>query len=574
MNVPNLPSSCPCCSPVAPGTLWVSSEADRLRSCLVHHPGRELSRLTPSNYQWHMFDDLLDPKTAKEEHDRLVQVLRVLGVEVHSFKDLLQGVFERMSAPDRREFLTRVREIHPGTSQFVFNRLEEMEGARVVQALIEGVAAEGSFAAEVEDVAYFVEPMANLLFMQDIAAVVGKKIVQGYMAHLVRLKEEVVMEEILRHHEVFGPSGSAKLWMDPEFRGRHRMARKVYDYLRVEAARVSLNIKSLALSPEEEAVDRDASSLKLVLELEDAYLAAGPHFTVEGGNILTLGGRSALGERKMVALLAHNARTSADAIDELAYRLLRPVSKDKGSPVGAVLVVDFQDPEERAGHLDTRVMVIGPSLLLVDRTLVEPPDGPGARFYVMHLGQKASPPALAEGDEVTIPLKVTMEKMSGLEEALSTAFRVSQLQEEPPEVRFVPPWDLWKGPEEGTPDHESGVHPTERWVQIQQRVWANALNTLTVAPGVLLGFERHRKFYEDKTIGLGATCIASEALLDPGGRFGGKSCCSLLSVVRDEAREGGTVMILVPGDELSRAQGGPRSLVMPLLRLNNGEEVP
>jgi len=51
------------------GTLGVHSEVGQLRQAIVHRPGLELSRLTPSNCDELLFDDVLWAVKAREEHD-------------------------------------------------------------------------------------------------------------------------------------------------------------------------------------------------------------------------------------------------------------------------------------------------------------------------------------------------------------------------------------------------------------------------------------------------------------------------------------------------------------------------
>ncbi|MEP7126544.1 MAG: hypothetical protein ABJE95_36775, partial [Byssovorax sp.] len=57
-NSKKAPPPCGCVEPRV-GDLFLASEADRLRSCVVHVPGREIERLIPANYRWHLYDDLL-----------------------------------------------------------------------------------------------------------------------------------------------------------------------------------------------------------------------------------------------------------------------------------------------------------------------------------------------------------------------------------------------------------------------------------------------------------------------------------------------------------------------------------
>ena len=70
-------------------TYHVDSEIGRLRQVILHRPGLELGRLTPTNVKSLLFDDILWAKRAREEHDAFAQVLRDRGVTVHYFGQLL-----------------------------------------------------------------------------------------------------------------------------------------------------------------------------------------------------------------------------------------------------------------------------------------------------------------------------------------------------------------------------------------------------------------------------------------------------------------------------------------------------
>ena len=62
--------------------LGVHSEVGRLRKVMVHRPGLEHTRLTPSNAEELLFDDVLWVSRAKTEHDTFCEVMRERGVEV------------------------------------------------------------------------------------------------------------------------------------------------------------------------------------------------------------------------------------------------------------------------------------------------------------------------------------------------------------------------------------------------------------------------------------------------------------------------------------------------------------
>ena len=80
----------------------VDSEAGRLRRVILHRPDLELKRLTPSNKDALLFDDVLWVRRARAEHDGFADVLRDRGVQVHLFGDLLA---ETLKVPGAREWL-------------------------------------------------------------------------------------------------------------------------------------------------------------------------------------------------------------------------------------------------------------------------------------------------------------------------------------------------------------------------------------------------------------------------------------------------------------------------------------
>ena len=69
--------------------LQVNSEAGRLRQAILHHPGKEIELMTPSNHDALLFEDILFLEQACEEHNRFKEVLKKLGVQVLLLEDLL-----------------------------------------------------------------------------------------------------------------------------------------------------------------------------------------------------------------------------------------------------------------------------------------------------------------------------------------------------------------------------------------------------------------------------------------------------------------------------------------------------
>ena len=67
----------------------VHSEVGKLRKVMVHRPDLSLQRLTPSNHDELLFDDVLWVERAQHEHDQFVARMRERGVEVFHLHELL-----------------------------------------------------------------------------------------------------------------------------------------------------------------------------------------------------------------------------------------------------------------------------------------------------------------------------------------------------------------------------------------------------------------------------------------------------------------------------------------------------
>src|SRR5215467_13503616 len=80
--------------------LGVHSEVGRLRRVMVHRPGLEHTRLTPSNAEELLFDDVLWVAKAKSEHDAFREVMRDRGVEVFEAEQLLAEALVKPEVKD------------------------------------------------------------------------------------------------------------------------------------------------------------------------------------------------------------------------------------------------------------------------------------------------------------------------------------------------------------------------------------------------------------------------------------------------------------------------------------------
>src|SRR4051812_45148792 len=111
-------------------TFYVGSEVGRLHQVLVHIPELALKRLTPSNKDDLLFDDVLWVHRALEEHEEWREVLTARGVRVHLLGDLLE---ETIAVPDgRKHILDGSVDEHwfgPLTADAIRNTLDALDGS-------------------------------------------------------------------------------------------------------------------------------------------------------------------------------------------------------------------------------------------------------------------------------------------------------------------------------------------------------------------------------------------------------------------------------------------------------------
>lgn len=186
-------------------TLSIDSEIGRLRSVLVHQPGREIDRMVPSMMKDLLFDDILFGARAREEHRRFQQLLRFVADEVLEIQDLLQDVLGDEGV--RRAALLEIRDAH-GFSNEAFEALSALSKEALAAALIEGLEQEAPEITGSHESLFLLPPLPNYFFQRDPAAVVGGKVIRSSMATPARLREPLLSGLVFQHHPRFArPDG-------------------------------------------------------------------------------------------------------------------------------------------------------------------------------------------------------------------------------------------------------------------------------------------------------------------------------------------------------------------------------
>ncbi len=203
-------------------TVGVRTEVGRLRTVLVHRPDLELRRVTPSNMDELLFDELVWVDRAQEEHDDFVRVLREAGCEVLHLERLLAEVLADGEVA-REVVRSQVTETTAGPILVdrVRGFLLDLPVDELVRHLIGGVSlaeldGSGSLLDRVRrPFEPLLRPLPNAVFVRDSSAWVGQGAVISPMNRLVRRREADLLRLVYLLHPRFA---GAPIWFGEERR--------------------------------------------------------------------------------------------------------------------------------------------------------------------------------------------------------------------------------------------------------------------------------------------------------------------------------------------------------------------
>ena len=201
----------------------VHSEVGRLRQVIVHRPGLEHTRLTPSNAGELLFDDVIWVARAKAEHDMFCEVMRDRGVEVFEIEQLLT---EALANPQAREWvcghILSERQVGITASQRGREWVGSAGPAVVAEFLIGGITKAdvtqdvGLVWESADPTSMLLPPLPNFLFQRDPSCWIFGGVTINPMTKPARVPETMIMETVYRFHPMFAGRGV------PDLAGRRR----------------------------------------------------------------------------------------------------------------------------------------------------------------------------------------------------------------------------------------------------------------------------------------------------------------------------------------------------------------
>ena len=195
----------------------VHSEVGKLRKVMVHRPDLSLKRLTPSNRDELLFDDVLWVEQAQREHDQFAQEFRKRGVEVFYVQELLA---QALATPGAKEWAIEHTvspyTVGPAAVEAVRAALFEMSPEDLAKHLIGGVTRaelmehadrdlelHSLTASTTGDAAFILPPLPNHLFTRDSSCWLYNGVSLNPMHYPSRQLETVNIGVIYRFHPMF-----------------------------------------------------------------------------------------------------------------------------------------------------------------------------------------------------------------------------------------------------------------------------------------------------------------------------------------------------------------------------------
>lgn len=193
--------------------LNVTSEIGKLKTVLLHRPGKELENLVPDHLNRLLFDDIPYLKAAIKEHDYFAEIFKQKGIEVLYLEDLASEAIADSKVRERLidDFLEESKITGEGSKETLKEYFADLTNKELIDIMISGIRKSQmpnhkmrSLADMVEcDYPFIFDPMPNLYFTRDPFATIGNGVSLNHMKTVTRNRETIFAKYIFENHPRF-----------------------------------------------------------------------------------------------------------------------------------------------------------------------------------------------------------------------------------------------------------------------------------------------------------------------------------------------------------------------------------
>jgi arginine deiminase len=200
----------------------VHSEVGKLHKVMVCAPGRAHQRLTPSNCDALLFDDVLWVENAKRDHFDFMQKMRDRGVDVVEMHNLLA---ETVAVPEAKKWIIDNQvvpnQVGLGLVDEIKSYLNGLSNRDLAETLIGGLSTEefpekigGEQLQLIKDAAgvteYLLPPLPNTLYTRDTTCWIYGGVTLNSLFWPARHEETILTTSIYKFHPDF--AGKVNVW--------------------------------------------------------------------------------------------------------------------------------------------------------------------------------------------------------------------------------------------------------------------------------------------------------------------------------------------------------------------------
>jgi arginine deiminase len=200
----------------------VHSEVGKLRKVMVCAPGVAHTRLTPTNCDALLFDDVLWVDNAKRDHFDFITKMRDRGVDVVEMHNLLA---ETVAIPEGKKWILDNQvvpdQVGLGLVDEIRSYLEGLDSRKLAETLLGGLSTEdfpethgGEMLKLVKDAAgvteYLLPPLPNTLYTRDTTCWIYGGVTLNALYWPARHEETILTTAIYKFHPDF--AGKVNVW--------------------------------------------------------------------------------------------------------------------------------------------------------------------------------------------------------------------------------------------------------------------------------------------------------------------------------------------------------------------------